>query len=181
MKNFFNRSPSFFLGLFVLILTLCPIQWEQGEFQSLGVAEAKVLEKTSGSQDAGEYDADDPQIQAVQDIYTNALLANPGIVGTATGITGDGEPAILVFATSYNAARAADIPEKLDGLEVVVEITGVIRPLKKRTLKRSVIPYQGPTDRWPRPVPIGVSTGHPDITAGTIGCRVTDGNNVLRR
>jgi hypothetical protein len=29
-----------------------------------------------------------------------------------------------------------------------------------------------------RPVPIGVSTGHPDITAGTIGCRVTDGINV---
>ncbi len=29
-----------------------------------------------------------------------------------------------------------------------------------------------------RPVPIGVSTGHPDITAGTIGCRVTDGVNV---
>jgi hypothetical protein len=29
-----------------------------------------------------------------------------------------------------------------------------------------------------RPVPIGVSTGHPDITAGTIGCRVTDGSNV---
>jgi hypothetical protein len=26
-----------------------------------------------------------------------------------------------------------------------------------------------------RPVPIGVSTGHPDITAGTIGCRVVDG------
>ncbi|HCO94617.1 MAG TPA: hypothetical protein DIU00_11815 [Phycisphaerales bacterium] len=25
-----------------------------------------------------------------------------------------------------------------------------------------------------RPVPIGVSTGHPDITAGTIGCRVKD-------
>jgi hypothetical protein len=30
-----------------------------------------------------------------------------------------------------------------------------------------------------RPVPIGVSTGHPDITAGTIGCRVTDGSNVF--
>jgi len=29
-----------------------------------------------------------------------------------------------------------------------------------------------------RPVPIGVSTGHPNITAGTIGCRVTDGTNV---
>ena len=30
----------------------------------------------------------------------------------------------------------------------------------------------------PRPAPIGVSTGHPNITAGTIGCRVTDGTNV---
>lgn len=29
-----------------------------------------------------------------------------------------------------------------------------------------------------RPVPIGVSTGHPDITAGTIGCRVTKGGTV---
>ena len=27
-------------------------------------------------------------------------------------------------------------------------------------------------------MPIGVSTGHPDITAGTIGARVTDGTNV---
>ena len=27
---------------------------------------------------------------------------------------------------------------------------------------------------WARPVPIGVSTGHPDITAGTIGARVID-------
>jgi hypothetical protein len=30
----------------------------------------------------------------------------------------------------------------------------------------------------PRPAPIGVSTGHPNITAGTISCRVTDGTNV---
>ncbi|MHC4369609.1 MAG: fibronectin type III domain-containing protein, partial [Planctomycetota bacterium] len=30
----------------------------------------------------------------------------------------------------------------------------------------------------PRPAPIGVSTGHPNITAGTIGCRVTDGTRV---
>ncbi|NQU97814.1 MAG: hypothetical protein HQ548_09250 [Chloroflexi bacterium] len=32
-----------------------------------------------------------------------------------------------------------------------------------------------PTARFDRPVPIGVSTGHPDITAGTIGARVVDG------
>ena len=34
-----------------------------------------------------------------------------------------------------------------------------------------------PTARFERPVPIGISTGHPDITAGTIGARVTDGTN----
>ena len=28
-------------------------------------------------------------------------------------------------------------------------------------------------------MPIGVSTGHPAITAGTIGARVTDGTNVF--
>jgi len=33
------------------------------------------------------------------------------------------------------------------------------------------------TARFVRPVPIGVSTGHPNITAGTIGARVTDGTD----
>lgn len=35
------------------------------------------------------------------------------------------------------------------------------------------------TARCDRAVPIGVSTGHPDITAGTIGARVVDGNGDL--
>ena len=30
----------------------------------------------------------------------------------------------------------------------------------------------------PRPAPIGISTGHPNVTAGTISCRVTDGTDV---
>ena len=36
-----------------------------------------------------------------------------------------------------------------------------------------------PTERCSRPVPIGVSVGHPAITAGTIGARVTDGTDVF--
>lgn len=35
-----------------------------------------------------------------------------------------------------------------------------------------------PYERCARPVPIGVSTGHPNITAGTISCRVKKGSNV---
>ncbi|MHA2404422.1 MAG: Nal1-like putative serine protease [Candidatus Kariarchaeaceae archaeon] len=177
MNKFFNRLPKFFLGLFVFIFALCPMQWEEGEFQGLSVVEAKVLEGTSGLQDAGEIDADEPQIQAamaIQDNYTDALLAKPGIVGTATGVTEDGKASILVFAKSYGSAKEANIPKEIEGVTVVVEITGVIVPLRKRAA-----PNIGPTDRWPRPVPIGVSTGHPDITAGTIGCRVTDGIDVF--
>jgi hypothetical protein len=35
-----------------------------------------------------------------------------------------------------------------------------------------------PSDRFPRPVPTGVSTGHPSITAGTISCRVKSGGTL---
>jgi hypothetical protein len=60
-------------------------------------------------------------------------------------------------------------------------VTGEIHALKKP-------PWAGgggngdsvdPTSRFDRPVPIGVSTGHPNITAGTIGCRVTNGTDVF--
>ena len=33
--------------------------------------------------------------------------------------------------------------------------------------------------RFPRPVPIGVSGGQPDVTAGTIGARVSDGRRTF--
>jgi hypothetical protein len=51
---------------------------------------------------------------------------------------------------------------------VIVKITGEIKALKP-PLKPLFV---DPTSWFKRPVPIGVSTGHPDITAGTIGARV---------
>jgi len=52
------------------------------------------------------------------------------------------------------------VPRKLGEVRTDVVETGVIRAL------------QGHTDRW-RPAPGGVSIGHVDITAGTLGCLVT--------
>jgi hypothetical protein len=45
----------------------------------------------------------------------------------------------------------------------------------------SATTLEGALSSWwcERPVPIGVSTGHPDVTAGTIACRVKDGSNRL--
>lgn len=62
----------------------------------------------------------------------------------------------------------------MDGVPVDVEVTGPIYALTPPQGKGKAGggPKIGPTSWFPRPVPIGVSTGHPDITAGTIGCRV---------
>jgi hypothetical protein len=55
----------------------------------------------------------------------------------------------------------AIIPREVGGIPTDVVETGVLRALQART------------DRW-RPAPGGVSIGHRDITAGTLGCVVRD-------
>jgi hypothetical protein len=57
------------------------------------------------------------------------------------------------------------VPQVLEGIKTDVQETGVIRALKDRT------------DKW-RPAPGGVSCGHIDITAGTLGCLVSRGDQV---
>jgi hypothetical protein len=126
---------------------------------------------------------------AAQEDHTDFLLSISGVVGTAVGYNADGAPAVLIFT---EAAGIPGLPKRLDGVPVVVQVTGKIYALHHCKGKHvedpacesppppeeDPVPEPGATDRWPRPVPIGVSTGHPDITAGTIGARVTDGSNV---
>jgi hypothetical protein len=54
----------------------------------------------------------------------------------------------------------------MDGIRTDVQETGVIRAL------------QGHTGKW-RPAPGGVSCGHVDVTAGTLGCLVNRGGQVF--
>jgi len=103
------------------------------------------------------------RVKAVQEAHTNRLMAIKDVEGTAIGFDQNNQPALKVF-TAGPGVRG--IPKTLDGVAVQVVVTGKIYAL--------VDPVD-PTARFPRPVPIGVSTGHPDITAGTIGCRVKDG------
>jgi hypothetical protein len=111
------------------------------------------------------------RVAEVQARHTEALMARPGVVGTAIGLEHGGVP---------------DIPGALEGVPVRPLVTGKIYALPKPDNPGNGKGGGGgggddpvdPTARFDRPVPIGVSTGHPDITAGTIGCRVTDGTNV---
>ncbi len=110
--------------------------------------------------------ADNPGIKKaieVQSRHTERLMAIPGVVGHGVGAFPNGEAVIKIFVTR---AEIPGIPASLESIPTKVVLTGMI------------VAYADPTARFPRPVPIGVSTGHPDITAGTIGCRVTDGTNV---
>lgn len=121
----------------------------------------------------------------VQDKYTPGLMALADVVGTATGLGANGTPVVLVLT---RAPGVAGVPRSLDGVQVVVKVTGEIVALAKggKPGPPDDKPGNGggggesvdPTSRFDRPVPIGVSTGHPAITAGTIGARVTDGTDV---
>ena len=70
---------------------------------------------------------------------------------------------MVVYA---DATAASSLPSVLDGVDVQAVETDML------------VARTDPKARQPRPVRVGVSTGHPDITAGTIGARVTDGINV---
>lgn len=102
--------------------------------------------------------------------HTERLMNIKGVVATATGMDPGGTPVIKVMTAD---ASVTGIPKILDGFPVHVSVTG-------RIYARNHIPVNtSPAGPWDRPVPIGVSTGHPDITAGTIGARVTNGTTVF--
>jgi hypothetical protein len=106
------------------------------------------------------------EIIRVHKRHSAQLMNRFGVIATAAGISQDGEPVVKVFTSQ---AGIAGIPDSLDGVPVVTEITDRVYALQE--------PPPLPTERWDRPVPIGISTGHPAITAGTIGARVTDGSS----
>ena len=85
----------------------------------------------------------------------------------------------------------AGLPRSVDGVDVVVRVTGPIKALHHRPGHGGGPPTSPPppppppgggTDpkaRFDRPVPIGVSTGNEgECSAGTIGARVRSGTTV---
>lgn len=120
------------------------------------------------------------RVKEVQARHTAKLMAKEGVVGTAVGLSDQGQAAVLVLLES---AGIGGIPEELDGVVVQPIVTGKIEALVKPAGKPGKPGGGGstlsPTSIWPLPVPIGVSTGNAgECSAGTIGCRVTDGINV---
>lgn len=133
---------------------------------SFGIVAAAPPDQTPGLQRAIE----------VKEQHANALLETPGVVAVGVGNNSDGNVSVIVFSETRGARG---IPTFLDGVPVVLQYSGPFSASPKPDGKGKP-PKNGdpvdPTTRFDRPVPIGVSTGHPNITAGTIGARVRDSN-----
>jgi len=111
------------------------------------------------------------RVKEVQEKHTARFMDIEGVEGTGIGSDQNGRLRVEVFVSRSDVA---DLPKEVEGVPVQVVVTGKFFALGKPSAPLAV----DPRSRFSRPVPIGVSTGHPDITAGTIGCRVTDGTNV---
>jgi hypothetical protein len=119
---------------------------------------------------------------------TEEWLGRLGVMGTAVGLGPNGAPVVKVYATALGAAA---LPASVAGVPVSVEISGPFvaygdPPSWARFFRFSwdASDLRDASDidtktHFPRPVPIGVSTGHPGVTAGTIGARVTDGTQTF--
>ena len=109
---------------------------------------------------------------AAQEEISPDLLAIPGVVGTAVGLRAGDRPVVMVYL-EYAAVHG--LPASFAGYPLVREVTGRITALGDLPLPAAASGPIDPRGPFPRPVPIGVSTGRTGVTAGTIGARVTDG------
>ena len=111
--------------------------------------------------------------RAAQARHTEGLLQIPGVVGTAIGLDESGEAVVDVF---LERPGIGGIPASLDGVAARVHVTG------------KIYAQADPTSTFPRPVPIGVSSGSDRLflergkwycSTGTLGARVVDGSGKI--
>lgn len=116
-------------------------------------------------------------VMGVQNRHTGSLMEDPTVVGTATGLTEDGEPAIMVYLESEGGGRG--VPATIEGVPVVKVVSGRIRMLRGGGGGGQT---SGHTARYDRPIPLGVSGGnskdfaYPYCCSGTLGALVQDGS-----
>lgn len=116
---------------------------------------------------------------AAQAQVTQEWIDLDGVVGTAVGLDASGNPVVKVYVTEIGIAA---LPAMVAGVDVQIEITGRFTAGDWGSGAATAEARSGSADpkrSFPRPVPIGVSAGHPGVTAGTVGARATDGRDVF--
>jgi hypothetical protein len=121
-----------------------------------------------------------------QEGHTDALLTIQGVVGTAVGAGANGQAVVKIYTEK---SGIGGLPRSLDGVPVVVQVTGKIQALHHREGHGGGPGGPGggggeevdPAATFSRPVYIGVSSGTERLiningqlfcTVGTLGARV---------
>ncbi len=119
-------------------------------------------------------DPSNPQIQAVMTIqnrHTSRLMADKDVIGTATSLTDDGKPAVMLLVTTQRAFDAA--PKSLDGVPVKVVLTDRIVAMRSSGVShkaKQTPPIQlGTSGGWRKDLANGYCCG------GTLGSLINVG------
>ena len=94
----------------------------------LWLTAAVACGQVGGEEGQGGRPVQEKPIEKVLEEHTDALMAIPGVVGTAQGQCA-GQPCIKVFVAKKTPDLLKQIPPELDGYPVAVEETGEIRAL----------------------------------------------------
>ena len=170
------------MGLFVVAIVLgrSLLLWQLAERPAV---RANDEVKPSGAQAIA-------RVMDVQNRWTDRLMAQKGVVGTATGVDSAGRPLVLVLT---ERAVVDGLPKTVDGVPVKIQVTG--RLFAKQTVRTTTADNPqngegragdgsstdadraaGDTGSTKRSIPIGVSTANAKqcSSGGTIACRVVD-------
>jgi hypothetical protein len=124
MRKLLVRSP-FLAGLATIVMASA-LYWT-----GCGTEEATQPLESGRSQVPITLEMTNPRVQAVmavQDRATPEIMEDPNVVGTATGLSADGEVVIRVLLR--NPATTQLIAEEIDGVRVETEVVGTIRAMK---------------------------------------------------
>lgn len=160
-----------FLALTIVALVLSLGVW--GCSREEAAAPTAPAAQVSEADKAASENANFRAVMAVQERYTPALMADPDIIGTATTLGEDGQPAVLLLITSERARAGA--PRSLDGVPVKILMTDRIVAMKSTTTPVSHTAKQTP------PIQLGTSGGwRYDLAngyccAGTLGALIQVG------
>ena len=141
------------------------------------------------------------RVIGIQDKWTKKLMETKGVIGTATGLTLDGDIVIRVYTSRLGIDK--DLPKNIEGIPVQAKVVGRFRasfpppqdkrgragslgPRGTRGVRGALLPIpeppvESPQKFFPRPVPIGVSgiVDLPFCATGTIGRRLKAADGTL--
>lgn len=112
-------------------------------------------------------------VMAIQDRHTPQLMADTDVIGTATTVTADGQPAVMLLVLNEGARARA--PREIEGIPVVTVVTDRIVAMGKPPSGVSHTAKQAP------PIQLGTSGGwrfdlaNGYCCGGTLGSLITVG------